>query len=147
MATFRLPGSLYCAGLESGQCHVNGFYFCLIMLFAGKPRDSMAGCSTAVSQCLTGGFVLSLSGCSQWKTGEKVGVGSVEEWGTHSELGEPPGALAVSATLPPSPLASFLLSFIFFSVVLPLRSASFSLALSFTKLDLRPIGPNPRTGL
>lgn len=89
IATFRHPGSLHCAVLESGQCHVNGFYFCLIMLFAGKLRVSMPDCSAAVSQCLTGGFVLSLSGCSYWKEEGRGGV----QGGTNSELNEPPGSL------------------------------------------------------
>lgn len=56
------------------------------MLFAGKPRVSMAGCSVAVSQCLTGGFVLSLSG---WKEGYERGWGVGRE-GRNSELSEPP---------------------------------------------------------
>lgn len=51
------------------------FIFCLIMLLAGKPRVSMAGCSVAVSQCLTGGFVLSLSGSPDWKEGYGRGWG------------------------------------------------------------------------
>lgn len=115
IATLRLPGSLHCAAVESGQCHVNGFYFCLIMLFAGKPRVSMRGCSAAVSQCLTGGFVLSLSGCSHWREGGRGGVGW--GWGFRGALTansmNPPGALASSASLPPFPLASFLLPSVF----------------------------------
>lgn len=61
----------------------------------------------------------------------------------------PPGALAVTATLPPFQLASFLLPLVFlFSVLLPVPlSPSLFLALSLTKLDLRPTGPDPRTGL
>lgn len=59
------------------------------MLRAEKPRVSMAGCSVAVSQCLTGGFVLSLSGCSDWKEGYGRGGGVARE-GRNSELGEPP---------------------------------------------------------
>jgi len=140
-ATFRDPGSLHCVAVESGQCHVNASYFCLIVLYAGKPRVSMPCCSVAVSQSLTGGFVLSLSGCSHWKDVERGGVGF--RLGTNSELTEPPWALAVSITLPPSPLASFLLSLVFLpSVLLPLF-----LVLSLTKLDLKPTGPDPRTGL
>lgn len=107
IATFGPLGSLHCAAVESSQCHVNGFYFCPIMLRAGKPRVSMPGCSAAVSQCLTGGFVLSLSGCSHWKEGEGgMRVGFSGGALTANSM-NPPGALAVSATLPPFPLSSF----------------------------------------
>lgn len=60
----------------------------------------------------------------------------------------PLGALAVSITLPPFPLASFLLSFIFLSSVpLPLFLSFLFLAPSPAKLDTRPNGPDPRAGL
>lgn len=147
IATLRLPGSLHCAAVESGQCHVNGFYFCLIMLFAGKPRVSMRGCSAAVSQCLTGGFVLSLSGCSHWREGGKgwgrVGLGV--QGGANSELNEPPGSLGVVRQPPTFPTRVLPPSL---GLPLPCRSLALSLflALSLTKLDRRPTGPDPRTG-
>ena len=96
------------------------------MLFAGKPRVSMRGCSAAVSQCLTGGFVLSLSGCSHWREGGRGGVGW--GWGFRGALTansmNPPGALALSASLPPFPLASFLLPSVFLFPVAPSPSLS-----------------------
>ena len=92
------------------------------MLFAARPRISMPGCSAAVSQCLTGGFVLSLSGCLHWKeaVGGGVGWGWGSGWALTTNSVNLAGALAVSVTLPPFPLASFLLCFIFLlSVLLP----------------------------
>lgn len=108
------PGiSSLCSGIKC-QCHVNGFYFCPIMLLAGKPRVSMAGCSVAVSQCLTGGFVLSLSGCSDWKEG----YGRVWGLGGRAETANsvnPPWILAFSSILPPFPLSSFFCNVLFLS--------------------------------
>lgn len=62
------------------------------MLSAGKPRVSMLSCSAAVSRCLTGVFVLSLSGCSHLKEGVEWGQG-LGEGGNNSELNEPLGSL------------------------------------------------------
>lgn len=99
------PGISSLCSSRKCQCHVNGFYFCLIMLRAEKPRVSMAGCSVAVSQCLTGGFVLSLSGCSDWKEGYGRGWGLGGRAGTANSV-NPPWILAFSSILPPFPLSS-----------------------------------------
>lgn len=109
------------------------------MLRAGKPRVSMPGGSAAVSQCLTGGFVLSLSGCSHWKEG--CGWGSAG--GTNSELNEPPRG--PRRCPPPSHLFHFPP---FLGLPTPLSSSlSLFLAPSVTKLDPRTTGPGPRTGM
>lgn len=96
-----------------------------------------------VSQCLTPGFVLSLSGCSRWKEVQRGSLG----WeaglglGTGSELGEPPAGLG-RVHHPPSSSTS-ILPLIF---LLPFPSFS-SLLGPVTKRDLKPTGPDPRTGL
>lgn len=80
-------------------------------------------------------------------TGSKGGKRWGRTGGVTANSMNPPGALAVSATLPPFPLASFLLPLVFlFSVLLPVPPSLF-LALSLTKLDPGPTGPDPRTGL
>lgn len=134
------PGiSSLCSGRKC-QCHVNGFYFCLIMLLAGKPRVSMAGCSVAVSQCLTGGFVLSLSGSPDWKEGYGRGWGLGRRARTANSV-NPPWILAFSFILPPFPLSSFL-----FFRAMHCFSLLFLTTL-LTKLDPRTTGPRPRTGV
>lgn len=49
----------------------------------------MLGCCAAVSQCLTGSFVLSLFAYLHWKEERMGGV----QWGAKSELNEPPRGL------------------------------------------------------
>lgn len=118
------------------------------MLFAGTPRVSMAGCSAALSHCLTQGFVLSLSGCSRWKEVQRGSIG----WeaglglGTNSELSEPPAGLS-HARHPPNFSTSILPPSLHLPPPFSFFRSLFFLVLSLTKMDLKPTGPDPRTGL
>lgn len=102
------------------------------MLHAGKPRVSMAGCGVAVSQCLTGGFVLSLSGCSDGKKGYGRGWGLGGRAGTANSVNLS-WILAFPSILPPFPLSS---SFFLQCIV--------SLVSFYPRHRQRQLGPVPR---
>lgn len=86
-------------------------------------------------------------GAHTGRRGEGVGYGGGGvHGGTNSELSEPPGSLGGVRHFPTFPTC-VLPPFLGLPLLCSPPCPSPFLALSLTKLDLRPTGPDPRTGL
>lgn len=146
-------GSLHCACFRKWPVSCKWLLFLPHHASRWKAtRPQCRGCSAAVSHCLTGGFMLSVSpapgapdqGCL--RGGQGAGERGVHSPAQANSM-NPPGPWPCPSSPrhnPPLPLPLFSFPLL---LILPLSLSLSPLAPVTSKPDLRPTGPDPRTGL